>query len=455
MASPDIIAFPGSPRLRSWERAGLVVLAVVILAFAALVELRSAFQDTRKTDFGVYARAAWAVRSGADLYGVVDDNRYHYTYPPAFAVVMAPLADAPPGVPRDGLMPFWASVLIWTLFNMACVARAAHVMAALVLPTEPRGTRRWWYARTMPAYIAIGGIGFSIGFGQVNVPLVAMLVEMLRASVQGKSFRSGLWLAAAIVIKVMPAYLVLFPLLKKDGRALGGVMAGLVIGFALIPLAGLGVERTAAGYDTWISTVLQPGALGGDAAGLKELVDMPSNDNQSFLAVIHSALHPVRVSQPAVPSRETKFAHAALAVVLTLVTIVTAARRDLSKPADQLLLLGTLSALMLHIVPMSHMHYYAFGWPLAAGLWLKGQSQRPHSVFAPARIAVPLAVWAFATALPLLPGPSFELLRNHGLGVAATLALWAIGVRQLGEPHDAVMVVDEPLASVPELRRAA
>ena len=35
------------------------------------------------TDLHVYLRAAWAVRAGADIYDVVDDNRWHYQYPPS------------------------------------------------------------------------------------------------------------------------------------------------------------------------------------------------------------------------------------------------------------------------------------------------------------------------------------------------------------------------------------
>ena len=36
--------------------------------------MRSAFMQRRMTDLGVYLRAGWAVRSGADIYDVTDDN---------------------------------------------------------------------------------------------------------------------------------------------------------------------------------------------------------------------------------------------------------------------------------------------------------------------------------------------------------------------------------------------
>ena len=52
---------------------------------------------------------------------------------PAFAIVMMPFADAPKGLPRDGLLPFWLSVGLWTLLNFCLVGRMAHVLASLLL----------------------------------------------------------------------------------------------------------------------------------------------------------------------------------------------------------------------------------------------------------------------------------------------------------------------------------
>lgn len=416
-----------SPGLLRIERFGLILLGILALAFGGLIELRSCFQNTRKTDFEVYVRAAWAVRTGADIYQVTCSNHYHYTYPPAFAVLMQPFADAPKGEPRDGLIPFAVSVALWTAFNYLLVARMAHVLACLALPFEPRGSRRWWYARTVPFYIAFGGIGYSIGFGQVNVLLLAMMVEMLRASEQGKRFQSGLWLAACIVMKVFPAYLVLFPLVRREGRSLAGVACGLVVGLGVIPVLGLGASKTASAYETYLSNVLMPGALGTDS-GVKELIDLPSNDSQSFLAVIHSNLHPDRATQPGAASQSTRLAHNAISGFLTVITLLLIARRS----ADSMISLGMLMLLMLHITPMSHMHYYCFGYVLAAGLWLKGMQNR-EGVFPGWRVALPLVLWGLGTLLPLFPGMVFETLRNRGLGLAASMMLWTAGSLSLAE----------------------
>src|SRR5574340_419747 len=88
------------------QRAGLGLLLLLFIGFGSMVELRGALQHTRKTDAGVYMRAAWAVRTGRDPYSITDDRGWHYAYPPLLAILMAPLADPPPSADREGYIPY-------------------------------------------------------------------------------------------------------------------------------------------------------------------------------------------------------------------------------------------------------------------------------------------------------------------------------------------------------------
>ena len=98
---------------KRWERYTLLVLLLGILLFGVLVEIRSAFLTRRMGDFGCYARGAWAVRTGADLYDVTCDNDWHYNYPPLLAILLAPLADPPRGADDAGMTPYAVSVAVW------------------------------------------------------------------------------------------------------------------------------------------------------------------------------------------------------------------------------------------------------------------------------------------------------------------------------------------------------
>src|SRR5436309_10762844 len=81
--------------LRLWERLVLVLFFAGVVAFGGFVEYRSAFLSRRMGDLGCYLRAAWAVRAGVDMYGLTEDNGWHYNYPPLYAILLTPLADPP------------------------------------------------------------------------------------------------------------------------------------------------------------------------------------------------------------------------------------------------------------------------------------------------------------------------------------------------------------------------
>ena len=83
--------------------------------------------------------------------------------------------------------------------------------------------------------------------------------------------------------------------------------------------------------------------------------------------------------------------------------------------------------LMAHIAPISHMHYYAFGLVLAAGLWLKGLSQT-NGVRPDWRETLPLVVWGVGTALPFT-----EVMPFEGEGVACSVVLWIAAIVRLGD----------------------
>src|SRR5438874_4947304 len=104
--------------VRRWERWALSFLFVAIVVFGALVENKSAFMERRMGDLGCYLRAAWAVRAGVSMYDVVDDNIWHYNYPPLYAILMTPLADPPAEVDHAGFVPYAVSAGIMYILNV-------------------------------------------------------------------------------------------------------------------------------------------------------------------------------------------------------------------------------------------------------------------------------------------------------------------------------------------------
>ena len=156
---------PASPRawrLGRGERIGLGLGFCFILAFGINLEYRTALRRIPMTDLGVFATAAWAVRSGDNLYTVCDWHGWHYQYPPTLAILFTPLAQPVPKRPST-LSPgekrtemntpwgyeieshrhfyglheqnsrFFSIVAVWYLFSIALIARrllGKHPMAA-------------------------------------------------------------------------------------------------------------------------------------------------------------------------------------------------------------------------------------------------------------------------------------------------------------------------------------
>lgn len=172
------------------QKIGLCLLLLFFIAFGVIVELRSAFQTRRKTDAGVYFRAAWAVRTGNDLYSITDNNGWHYIYPPLFAIIMAPLADPPPGVSRTGYLPYEVSVGLWYILTLIIGFAGVHILAKALEKKSPdpevRGQptfcRRWWALRILPILILLIPIGRSQARGQTGL-LIAFLLCVTAASI--------------------------------------------------------------------------------------------------------------------------------------------------------------------------------------------------------------------------------------------------------------------------------
>ena len=431
--TPSPPATAGSRRLSRFEKAGLVSFAVLLLGLGGMTVLRSAFQHNPKTDFQVYARAAWAVQAGHDPYAITDDNGWHYIYPPAFAILLVPLADPYPFQSREGFLPFWLSAAIWYLLGLGCSIYTVHALASVVLPNVPHGTRRWWYARLVPFHFCLAGITLTISRGQVNTILIALVAAGFVAAMRGRRLASGAWLGAAAVFKIIPVLLVLFPIVRRDWRGVAGGVAAAIALLVVLPVSSWGIQGTIEANRKTVELVLAP-VLSKDAdqSRHQELHGANSTHSQSVQAAVHTWMYPERATRPDTVDPIAKWAHLGTAAIMLAITMLVGRRRLTPAPVDQLLFLGCLCVLMMLITPISHLHYYAMVMPLICGLWLRGLALRPGAVSADRRTTAMLAAWGIITAIPALPGPTFEWLRTAGFGTAATIGLWAHGLSVMG-----------------------
>ena len=462
----------GSAPLSSRHRLSLVIFAVAIVAFGCITELRGAFQHTRKTDAGVYFRAAWAVRAGVDLYRVQDDNGWHYHYPPLFAIVMTPFADPPAGTDRSGMLPYGVALGIWYCTGWLCLFGAVHLLARALEETssdprvrsQPRYCERWWALRMFPIIICLLAIGRDLARGQVSMLLLLLICAMAASMLRGQRFRAGLWLAGAICLKIIPVLLLLVPWQRRDGRMIGGCALGLAIGLILIPAAVLGPRSTLDAYRNVLNEVLLPG-INADVGGSRgqELTGVAVNSSNSPRVVVHNILNPNRETRPKEASRAARMAHwSCAALLIGLSWIAASSKRDHGKlnssdPTLQavgfasqrseikqganseyrsqsasnrqgILSLASLALVMLMVSPVYYPHYFsvavfpvmlllAFDWDEQGYPWRRFSYR-----------------WLFAGIvlthlLTVLPG--MWPLRDFGLVLFTTLWLWWACINEL------------------------
>ncbi len=430
-------------RLSRKEKLGLVLLLIVALAFGGLVVKRAAFMKRRMTDVDCYLRAAWAVRTGQDPYEILDPNDWHYNYPPLFAILMTPLADPPPGADRTGMLPFSVSVAIWYVVSLGCLGLGVHWLAGAIeehwpsrqVRPQPRFCRRWWALRIIPILACLLPIGHTLMRGQVNLLLLALLCGMASATLRGRSLLAGGCLAGAICLKVIPAFLLLLPLWRRDLRCLVGCALGLTVGGVAIPTLVFGPARTGEYYQKYARVLLGPAlGLGGDQSRAKEMIETTANDSQSLQAALHNTLHPVRASRPAQPTALVRWIPRVVGGILTVLTLAAAGWKKSNSGTDSALFLGALTINMLLLSPICHMHYFSLcgvvGMGLVAARWEKSRPGLGTGL---------KLIFAFNILCYIPPNiPDWLILRDWPITVYPTLILWTAGVVTLWKRTGAV-----------------
>jgi alpha-1,2-mannosyltransferase len=478
----------GSAPLRSRYRWGLVIFAVAILAFGCITELRGAFQHSRKTDAGVYFRAAWAVRVGADIYRVQDDNGWHYHYPPLFAILMAPFADPPAGADRSGMLPYPLALGLWYATGWVCLFAAVHMLAGALEDTasdpgvrnQPRYCERWWALRMLPIMICLLPVGRDLARGQVGTVLLLLICATAAAMHRGQRLRAGLWLAGAICLKIIPALLLLVPLQRRDWRMLSGCLTGLVIGLILIPLAVLGPVKTGDAYRNVVYEILLPG-LQADAGGSRghELTGVSVNSSNSPRAVVHNLLHPNPQTRPKDAAPAARIAHWGCAALLIAWSWMVAGSRrhgrgmgasdpapDAAGPsspnpalrntgdADEplatttrqsILSLATLMLVMLIASPVYYPHYFSMAtFPVMLLLAFNWENHGyPRVRSGHGRLFVAIVLTHLLTVLP-----GMWPLRDFGLVLLTTFWLWWACLRELQHCRAAAACTVSPVGAM-------
>jgi alpha-1,2-mannosyltransferase len=214
--------------------------AGVVSSLAFAVRFLHALGTGGTTDFGIFYRAATAVWTGNlrdlyDLKGLAADPLLGVIYrqPPFPAVLISPLS----------LLSYHSSLVVWRALLVACVAAGIGLLVA-ELRLHAIGTPRGWPAVTLVALTCLWLPLRDSIVGQWDSMLLLLLVLTLIGLRRDWPPLVGIAIGLAGLIKVYPLYLALFLLWKREWRALGWLVASLIVFTGLSTLA-VGWETTA------------------------------------------------------------------------------------------------------------------------------------------------------------------------------------------------------------------
>ncbi|HMF15607.1 MAG TPA: glycosyltransferase family 87 protein, partial [Gemmataceae bacterium] len=241
----------------------LVLSACVVLSAAAAFSL---FRTIGKTgdayqvhDFGAYYRAASHVIRGETPY-VIDEHgpTASFVYAPAFAYFLAPLSY---------LDYTWASRL-WMIGNWTLFLTCVYLAMRLVAPEEGNNWKVLWMG-TLPV---AGYFWINISSGQVGALMTALCLGWTVCQRQGRPFVGGILLALATALKLAPALLAPYLIVRRDWRGLAGFLAG-GLALILVPAPWTGLDKAAQLHLEW-----------GRHCQETQIADQTSRiENQSFL----------------------------------------------------------------------------------------------------------------------------------------------------------------------------
>lgn len=212
-----------------------------------------------RIDLDVYRVGGQVFRDGGDLYGelpvLAEGAHLPFTYPPLSAQLFSLLT----------LVPLAAASMLVTL---ATIVVLAGVVRLVLVRTCDRPSRELWWITLAVTAVALwfGPVRETIGFGQVNVFLMALvLVDVIRG--RGRWW-GGTLTGLAMAIKLTPAVFLLYFFLRRDWR---GLATAVVSAVAFTGIGHLLAPADSTRY--WSFAIRDPERIGGLAFSSNQSVN--------------------------------------------------------------------------------------------------------------------------------------------------------------------------------------
>ena len=210
-------------------RAAIVGLLIVMAAVFLVQTFGKAHREIGY-DFTSYLASARALAHGENPYAT--GSAFPYLYPLFLAFALIPLT----------LVPYWLAVFLWYAISIAALASAACVFAGLTKAEQPAsGSDQPLLPLFTLSVLLIPILQNNLLNGQVNFLVLLLCVLFLKFHLENRVFLAPLMLAMGIAIKIVPAILILFLLVRRRFQEAALTFA-LAVVLCLAPAGLLGAK---------------------------------------------------------------------------------------------------------------------------------------------------------------------------------------------------------------------
>ncbi|MBK9128645.1 MAG: DUF2029 domain-containing protein [Phycisphaerales bacterium] len=279
---PATPAADGQPRVLA-AAPGLRVLSVALLLVAIgwCAYLAGAFTWRVEPDFEYFYRAGeWLlVRGTTDpgydlLPGRIAERGRLDWYLPFVHRFMTLFA----------WMPYRVAGLLWVALSVAALLGTLWMLGRYLSGLAPRD---WLVTQALPFLLLFVFWNWEFRLSQINTLTLLLMVGCLVSLERGRRGLAGLWAGLAALLKITPALLLFWLLLKREFRAAGVAMLTI---FLAGPVGDLAVFRgdAAAVYTDWLTRAVHEGSHAGLVRTQREI----DWRNQGLGVVLCRWLHP-------------------------------------------------------------------------------------------------------------------------------------------------------------------
>jgi hypothetical protein len=326
----------------------------MIFGAACSTLYRSTYSRAHRSDFTVYTAAAQAVLDGTNIYEAQNPRGWNYMYLPVFAVAMVPFA----------LVNTFTATLVWYILSVGMIAQSLIVTVRLARRFFPKMRLPDFWLGVLIFVLVAKPLISGIVRGQASILVMYLCIMTIWFYFQNRHWLGGLCLAGSIVLKVFPALLLVYFVLKRRHAFAIATSVWLFVLILVVPSAAFGPRGNLALVQQWMDTIAMPANLpenAGSKVVFDQMIDPHIDRNQSVQAVLirWMAMKTARTSHASQEPLARKCAMGLNAVLLLFSAAACLRGRIERHDRITLLQLSIIVLLMLFISPVSWVHNYA------------------------------------------------------------------------------------------------